>query len=137
PKNNGLFENAFIFRSNTTPIKHLNNLWWNDYEHGSERDQFTLMYALFLTGIKPNTIKIGNQFRDNKYVNFYRHIYRQSEGVYSKDSRQIKLPDNKQENAVLSENRYNRIAQSIYSDRITVVSFDIFDTLLTRRSEER
>ncbi|UWU51561.1 glycosyltransferase [Limnospira platensis] len=136
PKNNGLFENAFIFRSNTTPIKHLNNLWWNDYEHGSERDQFTLMYALFLTGIKPNTIKIGNQFRDNKYVNFYRHIYRQSEGVYSKDSRQIKLPDNKQENAVLSENRYNRIAQSIYSDRITVVSFDIFDTLLTRRCLE-
>lgn len=76
PKNNGLFENAFIIRRNTKDIQSLSELWWNEYILGTERDQFTFMYALWITGIKPNVIKHGQQFRINNYVNFHKHAYR-------------------------------------------------------------
>lgn len=76
PKNNGLFENALIVRRNTKRVKELNEKWWDEYINGTERDQFTLMYALSTTGITPNAIKVGRQFRDNPYVNFYKHTYK-------------------------------------------------------------
>ena len=75
PKHNGLFENAFIFRKNTPNIQKLNEIWWQEYEKGTERDQFVLMYTLWQTKIKPNTIKVGEQFRKNPYVDFYKHSY--------------------------------------------------------------
>lgn len=75
PRGNGLFENAFIFRRNTKEIQELCNLWWEEYQSGTERDQFTFMYALHRSGIKPIAIKKGTQFRDNPYVNFYKHNY--------------------------------------------------------------
>ncbi|WP_018984659.1 glycosyltransferase [Salinimonas chungwhensis] len=76
PRGNGLFENAFIFRRNTEKNKKLNNLWWKEYIAGTERDQFTFMYALEVEGAKPNPIKIGKQFRINPYVNFHKHVYK-------------------------------------------------------------
>lgn len=76
PRGNGLFENAFIFRRNTEKNKKLNNLWWKEYMAGTERDQFTFMYALEVEGVKPNPIKIGKQFRVNPYVNFHKHVYK-------------------------------------------------------------
>lgn len=76
PRGNGLFENAFIFRRNTEKNKKLNNLWWKEYMSGTERDQFTFMYALEVEGVKPNPIKIGKQFRLNPYVNFHKHVYK-------------------------------------------------------------
>ena len=76
PRGNGLFENAFIFRRNTEKNKKLNNLWWKEYMAGTERDQFTFMYALEVEGVKPNPIKIGKQFRVNQYVNFHKHVYK-------------------------------------------------------------
>ena len=75
PKKNGLFENAFIFRRNTNEIKQLNELWWKEYQSGTERDQFVLMFALYKLKIKPNIIRKGKQFRNNKYVNFHKHEY--------------------------------------------------------------
>lgn len=76
PRGNGLFENAFIFRRNTEKNKNLNNLWWKEYMAGTERDQFTFMYALEVEGVKPNPIKIGKQFRVNPFVNFHKHVYK-------------------------------------------------------------
>lgn len=76
PRKNGLFENAFIFRRNTEKIKALNETWWNEYIEGTERDQFTFMYSLWVHKVSPNPIKHGKQFRVNDYVNFHRHVYR-------------------------------------------------------------
>lgn len=76
PKNNGFFENAFIFRRNTQEIRELSETWWTEYSAGTERDQFTFMYALWATGITPNTISRGEQFRRNDYVDFHKHAYR-------------------------------------------------------------
>lgn len=75
PKENGLFENAFIFRKNTRLIQELSELWWNEYISGTERDQFTLMYCLHQLKIKPHPISIGSQFRENPFVNFHKHSY--------------------------------------------------------------
>ncbi|MGI0500999.1 glycosyltransferase, partial [Limnospira platensis] len=75
PKNNGLFENGFIFRKNTPPIKQLNEMWWREYSFGSERDQFTLMYCLWILSIKPHAITIGKECRVNPYVIFTKHTY--------------------------------------------------------------
>lgn len=73
PKDNGLFENAFIIRRNTNEVNDLNDLWWKSYIEGSERDQFSFMYALHLSNLKANSIKIGKQFRINPFVNFFPH----------------------------------------------------------------
>lgn len=126
PKNNGLFENAFIFRRNTSEIKKLNELWLTEYQAGTERDQFVFMYALTQLGIKPNVIKIGKGFRDNPFVNFYKHQYHPS----SESRKQIKLS-----NIICSnlDERLNRIAGLIKRKSIKIVSFDIFDTLVFRK----
>lgn len=75
PKNNGLFENAFIIRRNIEKIRQLNDIWWSEYQAGAERDQFVFMYALNKTSVNPIPIKIGKEFRDNPFVNFYKHNY--------------------------------------------------------------
>lgn len=78
PKNNGLYENGFMIRCNTKKIQEFSELWWKEYISGTERDQFTFMYATWLAGISPNPIGHGKQVRVNNYVNFYKHIYRSS-----------------------------------------------------------
>lgn len=76
PANNGLFENAIIFRRNSEIIRTLSEMWWDEYTVGAERDQFTLMYCLHKLSIFPHPISMGKQFRDNPYVNFYKHAYK-------------------------------------------------------------
>lgn len=73
PKNNGLFENAFIVRKNSEAIRNLNEVWWNYYVSDSERDQFTFMRALYTTKTLVNTITLGAEFRKSPIVNFVRH----------------------------------------------------------------
>jgi len=38
PINNGLTENGFILRKNNQAVKELNELWWKEYQEGSQRD---------------------------------------------------------------------------------------------------
>lgn len=76
PRKAGLFENAFIFRRNTPQVQKMNEIWWQEYVAGSERDQFTLMYAIHKSKVKVNSISVGKQFRVNPFVNHYKHKYR-------------------------------------------------------------
>lgn len=76
PKNNGLFENAIIFRRHNSNVAKLNEIWWREFADGPERDQFTFMYALQEARIWPRTIKRGKQFRDNPFVVFHKHEYK-------------------------------------------------------------
>lgn len=68
PHKYGLFENGLIIRKNSEKMNKLNELWWDLYSSGSERDQLSLMYSLWKTGITANAIKIGKQVRINPYV---------------------------------------------------------------------
>ena len=125
PKHNGLFENAFIFRKNTKKIQELNELWWKEYEKGTERDQFVLMYVLWKKNIKVKAITEGKQFRDNAYVNFYKHQYKSN-------TENINLLRLSTVNVDNTDQRLKRILNSISKKSTKVVSFDIFDTLLIR-----
>ncbi len=91
PKNNGLYENAFIIRRNNKEVEELNELWWKEYLEGAERDQFVLMYALDRLGLKVNSISIGEQFRKNPFVNFYKHAYVPSVQPYENNIELIKI----------------------------------------------
>ncbi|MGO2264651.1 glycosyltransferase [Halomonas sp.] len=115
PKNNGLFENALIVRRNNKDIEKLNNTWWYEYQEGTERDQFVFMYALHICSITPNAISIGEQFRKNPYVNFYKHKYES----YSKENSYV-------------DSKYEKIKELIRRKSVKLVSFDIFDTLISR-----
>ncbi|WP_162913257.1 glycosyltransferase [Rhodospirillaceae bacterium SYSU D60014] len=75
PPNYGLFENAFIVRRNTERIRELNELWWEEYNKGSQRDQLSLMYCLWKLDIQANAIPFGRDFRTNRYAAFEDHEY--------------------------------------------------------------
>ena len=52
PKDFGVSENCLIIRKNTQQVRLLNELWWIEYQRGSQRDQLSMPYALWKTGIK-------------------------------------------------------------------------------------
>ena len=50
----GLYEANFIFRKhNDSAIASLDELWWSTFLKYSKRDQLSLVYSLYKTGIKP------------------------------------------------------------------------------------
>jgi hypothetical protein len=72
PKDLGLTENGFIIRRNNGIIKELNELWWQEYQQGSQRDQLALPYALWK--VKPELTLLPFSLRNNKYLaNFCGH----------------------------------------------------------------
>lgn len=74
PRAYGLFENAFIVRRNTSQIQELNELWWQEYSSGSQRDQLSLMYCLWRLGLEANVIR-GKQFRRCSFLRHHPHDY--------------------------------------------------------------
>lgn len=66
PRMAGLTENSFIIRRNNGKIKELNELWWEEYQKGSQRDQLSLPYALWKT--KPKLSVLPFSARENKWL---------------------------------------------------------------------
>jgi len=56
PRSYGLVETGFVIRRNTLQIAELNELWWNQVEQYSNRDQVGLPYALWESGIEINKL---------------------------------------------------------------------------------
>ncbi len=52
PAHNGLFANYWIFRRHTKRLREFMQLWWNQIEEYSERDQISLPYAARKHGMK-------------------------------------------------------------------------------------
>lgn len=52
PHSFGLPENSLIIRRNNDKIKELNQMWWKEYQNGSQRDQLSLPYCLWKLNIK-------------------------------------------------------------------------------------
>jgi hypothetical protein len=72
PTDLGLTENGFIIRRNNGIIKELNELWWQEYQQGSQRDQLSLPYALWK--VQPELTLLPFSLRSNKYFsNFCNH----------------------------------------------------------------
>jgi hypothetical protein len=72
PCNIGLSENGLLIRRNTAQVKRMNELWWKEYQEGSQRDQLSLPYARWKTGIK--TAWLPFSLRQNRWLgNWARH----------------------------------------------------------------
>ena len=56
PDKSGLFETCIVIRRHTPKIAELNEFWWSEIVRGSLRDQVSLPYALYKTGVNPNII---------------------------------------------------------------------------------
>lgn len=73
PHGYGLTENCFIIRKNNRKVTEFNELWWNEYNKGSERDQMSMMYAVWKTGIKLHYLA-GDSRNNDYYTNWGKHL---------------------------------------------------------------
>lgn len=58
----GLYENAVIVRRNTPTVKKLNEMWWQEYEEGCERDQVSLPYVFWKNDFKPQVFSDSRDY---------------------------------------------------------------------------
>jgi hypothetical protein len=79
PRDIGLTENSLIIRRNNGIIKELNELWWQEYQRGSQRDQLSLPYALWK--VKPKFNLLPFSARENKWLGNW--------GIHLKDRKWI------------------------------------------------
>jgi hypothetical protein len=76
PPNMGLAATPFVARRNTPQINEFNEMWWDEIQRGSKRDQLSFNYCLWKLGIKVKWITPGNVY-SNPY--FYCHRYHPKE----------------------------------------------------------
>jgi len=68
PKNFGLFETGFMVRRNVDKVNEFNNIWWNEINNGSGRDQLSNMYASWKTSLVVFPIKYGESTYKNPFL---------------------------------------------------------------------
>jgi len=72
PKDLGLGENCYIIRKNNDKVREFNELWWQEYLKGSERDQLSFMYCVWKTGISLEFLEC-NPRSNSLYNNWGNH----------------------------------------------------------------
>lgn len=75
PLHYGLPEMSVIAREHNKPIcKKIMNEWWNEFEHGAQRDQLSFMYVMWKNnmGIK-DISSLGNDFRKSECLEVREH----------------------------------------------------------------
>lgn len=93
----GMWSAGLLVRDNTT--RELCELWWEEMQGNSHRDQMALPYAVFKTGIKPQTVKYTNFFKLSKHKRklkkdikvFYSSPYRNDKNIGKANNEFIKL----------------------------------------------
>ena len=61
-----LTENGIIIRQNNKAVRKMNEIWWQEYLFGSERDQLSLHYAIWKSGAKLGMLPFS--VRENEYL---------------------------------------------------------------------
>lgn len=118
--NSGLFENAIILRKDTKTTRAVCEFWENLYYSGAERDQFTLAYCINTFNPKVKRIEDANNFRKSPLFSFIAHKYN------------VETSKKKEAHATVKKDNYSRLYSIAIRKVFTVISFDIFDTLITR-----
>ena len=72
PKEFGLTENGFLVRRNIREVNRFNDMWSEEYSAGSQRDQLSMMYSLWHTGLGIYIIQQNS--RINPYYKIHRHL---------------------------------------------------------------
>ena len=72
PRNNGLAECSVILRRHTPAVARLNELWWEEINKGSRRDQLSFNYVCWKLGIKhallPGTRYTAMEFKMHHHL---------------------------------------------------------------------
>src|SRR6266850_4333260 len=78
PAHNGLYTTRIIARWHDRPnVKAMCELWWEEYQRGSRRDQLSLNYAIWKSApIKISAIDFAQQFVVKHNFNIYPHKWR-------------------------------------------------------------
>ena len=70
----GISENGLLIRRhNDTRVAQLMELWWEEYQNGSLRDQVSLMPCMYRTGFMPYFQFIEMDIRNNNFVEVMKH----------------------------------------------------------------
>jgi hypothetical protein len=72
PHNYGLYEGGILYRRHHDPaVKAAMELWWKEIKAGTRRDQVSLAYVLWKTGLSIRVIE--ENLRETPYFNFQAH----------------------------------------------------------------
>lgn len=66
PEKYGLWCGGIIFRNNR--VNHFNELWWEEISTGSKRDQISLPYAIWKSGVKVNNMKSNGWYEQHPHL---------------------------------------------------------------------
>jgi hypothetical protein len=69
PKNWGLVQSGLIIRKNTEDVSYFCNLWWEEIQRGSKRDQLSFNYVLWRYTIPVRVIN------PSEFGGLYFHLY--------------------------------------------------------------
>ncbi len=73
PPNSGLFEAGVMIRRNTAAVGQLMDDWWREYCVGAKRDQLSLPYVSWITGVALGSLGISDPRTNNRYLRFVNH----------------------------------------------------------------
>ena len=73
PRHWGLLENGFLVRRNSPVLRRINDLWFEEYIAGPERDQFSLMYVLWRAEVPHAVIGNSRNFRKSPHLRWTKH----------------------------------------------------------------
>ncbi len=65
PENNGLTANGFIIRRHTKKIEKFNEMWWNEIQNFSTRDQISFCYVMYELNMNYSIITIPHPLKGN------------------------------------------------------------------------
>lgn len=69
PKNYGLFDSGFTIRKNDGGVIKFNDVWWQQINSFSARDQLSQVYSSWKTDIRIYPILVGSSIYNNKFLN--------------------------------------------------------------------
>jgi hypothetical protein len=69
PHNYGLFDSGFTIRKNNKEVNEFNDIWWNEVNNFSARDQLSQVFSSWKTGVEIKPIPVGYSIYTNKYLN--------------------------------------------------------------------
>lgn len=74
PKRHGLFATGIIIRRNIPEVNEFNELWWEEIQNGSKRDQISQVYCSWKKGLKITPIE--GSIYGNKLVSKKKHLHK-------------------------------------------------------------
>ena len=83
PANFGLFQNSIIIRKNCDQCKKIMDMWWGEYQKYPTRDQLSLPYVIWKSGINIDSIKIigKNALKNPRFKNIDHKTIPQSQVI--------------------------------------------------------